>query len=330
MSNSSYELCDVLGDGLSTKIDELSAHELMESYKFLVSMNEIEELFALVSACYADFESNLFTVALEHHVHGENASSEPIELSIGKKKDRIRQTVLSLLTAYRALCDQAPQRLDGITAGNSALDTEFKRQISVAFDASFEFRLFDALRNIMTHKVLPFSNAGITSKFLVADWEDIENSEVVSISVQELPVPKEVWVDSNIRKKTRTEVAALDSDLVDMKAVVRGFVSALFKMRKEFHETTEGQMAQSKAAFESAYDVFRERHGVAARFLELWGGSEGTYSKMCPIKRTFAELVDEQRRYSSGLPNVGMSYPTVEITKRQNTYQGNFGKLWKR
>lgn len=330
MTESTFLLRDVFKPNTECEINLNMANQLRYSHRFLVAMSDVEELFALVSACYADFESNLFAVALEHHLHGLDTSSGPIELSFGKKKDRIRQTVLSLLTAYRALCDQAPQRLDGITAGNLALATEFKRQVSAAFDASFDFRLFDALRNIMTHKVLPFSNTGITSKFLVTDWEDIKNSEQVNISVQELPVPKEVWVDSKTRPETCKEVAALDFDLIDMKAVVRGFMSALFCMRNEFQETTEQQMAQSKGVFESAYNYFRERHGVEAEFLELWDGSEGAHSKLCPVKRTFPELVAEQRRYSSGLPTANMSYPTVEITKRQNTYQGGFGKLWKR
>lgn len=331
MSAKQYILKDIFSDGDEVEIPEGDATSILGAYDFLCSVSGIEDLYSLVEISYSDFEKFIFDTCLTLFVHGDVSSGEPLEMIQGRVRDGANQKLLSLANAYRALCDQSPQRLRSANLQADNIVEGFLTVKSKAFDECFEFRIFDLLRNMITHHSLPVTEIGSLSSVVFLDQTDFKNSPRVSRWTLELAVSKSALLDTRKgRQKTLAEINELPHESLDLKVIVRGFISALFHSRKRFHELLADPLSSSESRFLNAYKKFSDNKEREAKFLELYERIGDREARLCPIKLSFAGLVRKQMAKASGLSSVDEKYPSIEITNRPLVYQGGNDKLWRR
>ena len=331
MKEKRFMLWDLFGEKAEIEIPDSDAFELKAAYDFLIAISSIEDLFSLIAISYSDFEKFVFESSLAAFVDGYHTGDAPFEMAQGRMRDEANQKLLSLTNAYRALIDQAPQRLRSANSFAEGVADGFKRLRSIAFDGSIEFRIFDFLRNMTTHHMLPIRDIGILTSLLFENKADLENSPRVKRHTLEMTVDRTAIIETKKgRRKTKEELGHMVEGSIDLKVIVRGFISALFRFRKEFHGEFEDKLIIACQYFENAYKRFAASTGHEAKFLELYEKRSDTGTKLCPIKRTFPDLVQKQMARSKGLVAVDKAYPSIEIAERQGVYQSQKNDLWRR
>ncbi len=331
MTATRYVLKELFEPYEELEVDKDTANEIRKSYDFLDACSKLEDLFSLVAIGYGEFEKFIFEASLRNHIDGYSSTGEPIELRYGQLKDEANQKLLSLANAYRALCDQSSPRLSKAEALRPNVRKDFKLVLAKAFDDHFEFRLFDFLRNMITHHEMPITSATILSATLAKDDKRFDQSPFINRTTLELLISKSQVVETpKGRKKTKDEVRLIQMANIDAKYIIRGFVAALFKGRSEFHKQIDDAHSTAAENFSVAYDMFMSVYQRDSRFLELHKQSDNSSVRICPVKQTFPELVTVQKNRARRLIQAGHSYPSVEISKQANVYCGENKALWRR
>jgi hypothetical protein len=138
----------VLGRVPEVEIGLVRFESLRKARKSLVDAFALEERWDIVVSNYQELERELLLCATEHAVREVRGYEDMFMLNAP-----LTVRLVNLLTATRLYLDQAPQHL--VSESGESLRNEFEAERRKHYDASFEYRFMEALRNHVQHRGIP-------------------------------------------------------------------------------------------------------------------------------------------------------------------------------
>lgn len=227
-----YRLVDL--SGRAVDIESAAFYEAKGDYAFNQAALATEEKYALVQRNYVQFESTLAEITLNNLIFGIDDWSDFID-SI----QLVNGSLLNLLSSTKAYLDQVPQHLNDIFGKESLEATAFTKLTHNEFDARFEYRIISGLRNHLQHgdfpvKWLEFSSAWSANGGVK---ESCAHKIAALLSVDDL------IRNAFIRAATRAELEATGQSRLDVKPLVRGYMSSIAQLHSNVR-TSFDQKAQ--------------------------------------------------------------------------------------
>lgn len=271
--------------GRAVDIESAAFDEAKSDYAFNQAALATEEKYALIQRNYVHFESTLAGITLNNLVFATHDWSDFID-SI----QLVNGSLLNLLSSTKAYLDQVPQHLNDIFGKESLEATAFTQLTHNEFDARFEYRIISALRNHLQHgdfpvKWLEFSSAWSKNEGVK---ESCAHKIAVLLSVDDL------IRNDFIRAATRAELEATGQSRLDVKPLVRGYISSIAQLHSNVR-TSFDQKAQLSEDRVRAL-IIRAVNGGSTDM--LWGLSAvainetGQFLEKIPV---FPENIDRRK-----------------------------------
>ncbi len=330
LANEAFYLVSMHDQDSRVPLSVSDAEKVLAARSFLVSCSRLEDLFSLIAISYKEFETFVFEAGLAVHIGEFDGLEEGLDEKFLRSTDYANQKLLGLTNSHRALVDQYPQRLRSSYTHSVDLVELFKKFLASAFDNSFEYRIFDLLRNVTIHSQLP-TKPNYSVSTLAETFEDFPNGRVVGRSSLELNISKETLTKAQQgRRKTKDEIDAISENELDLKVVVRGFISALFDCRSSFHSEIQAYQNDQVSCYNDALALFKAQFPSHNQLVILSKTIDGKEADQVYLKEKFPTLVASKQKRYFGLRAALTRYPSIEVSDRKDVYQGNFPKLWKR
>ena len=128
----------------------------------LVAMIGVEQKFDLLLENHAEYERELLGLALDRSLHLAALQWQGSQGDIAV----VARRLANLLSAGRLYIDQVKHDLRSTFGPAHDVTEATKRQFSQEYDARLGYRVMEALRNVMQHRILPVHQLGYSSDVL--------------------------------------------------------------------------------------------------------------------------------------------------------------------
>ena len=269
--------------GTYISITERDYADALKARDVLVCLSSLELKFLVVIILYEDFERRLFEIILAATLHRGLSRSKASDIYI-----KVNQPVMALLTATRTYHDtQIPKDLGKISTLTDPYTENANAIFNRIFDASFDYRLMEGIRNYAQHHQLPISRFTLGSS-------RTEGGAGLSASKDTIdPVfdCKRILESDKVRRKTRDEISSLKIDWVDVKFAVRAYVEGIVAGHNAVRSMLMGDVEKASETYEKFQSRYREEVGAA----EL--------GEICILLRSGGEFHREVQHWShAGFP----------------------------
>lgn len=236
----------------------------------LIVMIGIEQKFELILQNYADYEKELFEIALRQVVFREMSYQAMQEESLA-----VVRRLGNLLSSAKLYVDSTKRDLSELFGKEHDVYTTVKRKCSEEYDGALGYRLMEALRNVLQHR----SIAGVSLRYS-ANAEEANQAHRVrhrvmpSLSASHLK-------EADLKAKVHGEIAGKGS--AETTGHVRQYVDGLARVHYEVRRVMEGERRAWEVVFRSAF----------ARGAESWPDGEMRASDLVALDST--GIVSESR-----------------------------------
>ncbi|MBC3874299.1 hypothetical protein [Undibacterium flavidum] len=296
----------VLKSGTVTDCIEISLTEFIDAKQAYVINQRclaLEEKYSLILQNYADFESQLHSIALSTLLFGVKEWAEymnEIQLVNGK--------LLNLLSSTKAYLDQVPQNLNDIFGDSCSQSELFEKNTNKEFDDFYSYRIMSAVRNHVQHSDFPIQLMQHGNQWKNEERTQCSHHATAYISTRELSENKK------IRSKTREELVARDEDKLDVKPLVREYLSSMARLHREVRQSVNEVAMRSEAIVRQLTSRFAEVNGERVFGLAVVAISdEGRELERVPL---FSENVDRRNyliKHNAVLTNMEKHFISGEI-----------------
>lgn len=208
--------------------------------------------------------------------------------------------------------------------------TEYAKSVfSNEFDNNFQYRLGEALRNHSLHHSLPLSRNVFSRRTL---YEGGRFSEVARtrdrFSINPQISVEDFLSAGKMRSKTRAEVEVLGVKYLDLKYVIRGYVSGLARCHTRLRGETTALVEKSIGNIERlvAHCVLDDQKEALIYIGSCSSkGSEISTIEICPKK---LRRIKNVRGESDAISRLPLSFLSSEVTKRKESYPPSDDDLW--
>lgn len=250
---SGFRIANLLQDGLNEiPIGEVEYNEIRQARAKLDAYTSLEEHFNLIVHNYRDVESYIFEASLDNMLFSgfrpdrfSDMTSRFNRLCIGMLSS-VRLYVDTVVTLCRAVSDE-----DG-------LDDRVRTLLGEKYDASYHFRVMEALRNYAQHRALPTHSTAIRRS-------TDRRTRAKTFSVEFRFVTKYVQRDSKFKARTLSEIEELGGK-VSLNEALREYFVCL----AEFHHDVRRLLRPAIDLADGRCSALRERwlNGRAAGFAD--------------------------------------------------------------
>jgi hypothetical protein len=264
----------------------------------------IEEKYALVLQNYVEFESVLHGLALRNLVLKVREWSDYVD-----GIQLVNGSLLNLLSSTKAYLDQIPQHLNIVFGDSSAQAAAFARLTNDEFDAHFAYRVVSALRNHLQHGDFPVKWLEFAGRWTMdgAIKDSCMHQIAAHLSTDDL------ISNGKIRGATRAELQALGEPRLDVKPLVRAYLSSMARLhlsvRKSVEEETQANEDKVRGLIAKAKD---EASALQGGLAAVAVGEAKQVLERIPV---FAENIDRRKhlqKRSSVLTNMEKHFLTGE------------------
>ena len=293
-------------------INEDRYNIIKSSWNTILTLVNIEESWENVLNNFVELESDLIRCALNSMVFSHEGYEEFQDNRLG-----FARRLLNLLRTTRCYLDHVPHNLSELKQKN--LVYAFKNLTSVEYDAVFEYRFMEALRNYSQHRGLPIHGTSYHSSW-VGDMDDngdfTKKSKIRYMVTASINVNKLIK-DESFKQKVAEELQGLGSDL-DVTTCIRRYVEALGRVHM-------GLRSQLKELIENAVAVLRQaiqdysggdRDLVIGLYAEKLSEA-GELLESVPIIDALIDRLERLTRRNRGVVNLSRRYITTEIIQPQ-------------
>lgn len=308
--------------GTEFEVDKEMFHGVVEAKRQIALLFKFEDSYKLLSDSVYEFELHLLDLGLRYQLG--RANTEGYERFFDEARQTINLKLISLLTSGRIFIEQATSLFNKMGRTEDA-----KSVFSNEFDKNFQYRLGEALRNHSLHHSLPLSRNVFSRKKLYEDGrfaEDSRTRDRFSINPQ---ISVEDFLSAGkMRSKTKAEVEALSVKYLDLKYVIRGYVSGLARCHARLRGETAAAIEESINSIEGlvAHCVLDNKK-EAYFYIGSCGSKEREVStiEICPKK---LRRIKDVRSESDAISRLPLSFLSSEVTKRKDSYPPSDSELW--
>lgn len=307
---------------------EISKEEFVETetiVRAISALRQIHSLYSIAARSFVELEKHVNDFALGYWVGDFDISEHDTLFDVFF--DECSLKVINLLNAHSAYLDQTPQRLKLVELLSPSIVDEFLRVCSEHYDANPDYRLFSCLRNFSQHNKLPVHGVSFGSKRELQDSTKRQDSlfrDQVTINPY---FSSAELLNTKLKQKDRQLIEQLECSKIDIKGVVRSFVSSFGEVQAWLIEATEGLVKAAATDFESFYAKLSEVKGEEAKFVALVEDTRSETTVLHIRRNSVQRLVSERNRWGT-MKRVFSGSVGGRLVKEKDTYSGSRAKVW--
>ncbi len=232
---------------------------LKDARDYLSDLLKFEQAYAVLLINYKSLERAGQEVVLHNMT-----SSEFSYASIFQHELNINAKIINLLSSARLYLDTAPKLLSRKQAHQEESQLFIKEFYSEEYDASFEYRFAEALRNYVQHNGMPIHTFSQNSKWLQDERKELE------FSVDFITKKTLLQEDG----KFKTSVLRDMPDSVSLKHTFREYISRLSVAHCNARNSREYLAAAARKLISTQIDEYKALSGTNGTGLCCFKGDE--------------------------------------------------------
>lgn len=260
----------------------------------------IEEKYEILCQNYLELEKEVMSCATDYMVEGW-----PSYDSVGHKRLLLNRRVANLLTTARLYVDHAIQNAKKCLPDNSPDRHLLKQLFSAEYDAKFEYRFMEALRNYVQH-----SGLAIHHFVLPGAWVETKEGRMREQGVRIFAGKEYLEGEDGFKKFVYKEMP----ERVDLMLSARSYMESLSAVHMKIRKMVDDHVSSSRSLIKKAIDEYKEANPEASVGIVVCAreGDEAPYDYLEKVSL----LLDwDDVRISlvaknSQLKNLSKSYPT--------------------
>lgn len=255
----------------------------------------IEEKYEIIISNFLELEREATNASISEMVRNHIEYKDFFDVSLA-----LNIRLINLLTSVRLYTDQLSSHICACIPQKDNTKTEIKDLFSTEYDASFEYRFMEALRNHVQHSGIPVHRISTGAK-----WTELD-SGLLEYSLFFGAQKKELLMDDGFKKQVLNEMP----DEVNLRAATRIYIEAISRIHKQAREKIEEIVDTSRLYLDRAiqdYMVIHQKESTGLYAYE-YQGTEKTdevlvLTKWDDVRRELVKrnnvLVNLKKRYVS-------------------------------
>lgn len=248
---------------------------LVDARQKLVAGFPIEESFDLLIGNYLELEQTSISLAVSDMVRYRASYQEFFEI----RADLNRRAV-NLLTTARMYVDQIQQRVSD--CGHEKMP--IKAALSERYDANFEYRFMEALRNHVQHNGSAVHSVSLGGKWIPKGRRDRQEYAVMAYTLRQ-----HLAQDKTFKPRVLLECP----EQVDFLKASRIYVESLGMVHKLVRQTVEPTMKAAQIAIKNAIDRYKKHTKHHSVGLTAYFSVKGQIERQVPV---FIEWEDVRKK----------------------------------
>lgn len=214
----------------------------------------IEEKYELLISNYLDFEKECLNITADHMVRESISYANFFDINI-----TLNRRMVNLLTSAKLYKDQIYQHIKACIPLDDSIQSQVKSLFSAEYDAFFEYRFMEALRNYVQHRGLAVHSTSIGSS-----WTSSKKDGMNEYRTTPFTHKTEVTTD----KAFKVQVANEMPDKVGLIYATRTYIESINKVhcyiRDYISQTANDSRNLIGSMINSYEDRYTESFGVNA------------------------------------------------------------------
>jgi len=213
-------------------IDKEKFDELKNARSCLSGALAIEEKYELLLSNYVDLEKECLGVSTDYMVRNTADYSGFFDIRLA-----FNRRIVNLLTSTKLYIDQIQQHVRACVCNENDIEKKVKSFFSTEYDANFEYRFMEALRNYVQHRGLAVHSTSMGGK-LMHD----EEREGLEFKTSLFTHKEEVESDKAFKKQVSNEMP----DKVNLMYAARVYVGSISKAHCEIRSMLKSESEKSR------------------------------------------------------------------------------------
>lgn len=248
-----------------------------------------EENYDLLVGNYLEFEKSALSLTAVSMVRQFNEYHEMFEL-----RAELNRRAVNFLSSARLYVDQLLQRV-GQCGGNKE---EVKGRLSAEYDAFFEYRFMEALRNHVQH-----SGSAVHSLSIGGQWVPPRESTRREFLIQAFAHKRFLALDSTFKKPILQECP----DKVDLLHATRRYLESLSSVHEFARGCIEKSINEARASFEASIKRYTEFSNAPSVGLTAYASSTHDPSNEVAVFLDWDDVRIKLSKRNSNLRNLSKS-----------------------
>ena len=267
---------------------------LVDARQKLVAGFPIEENFDLLIGNYLELEQTALSLAASDMVRYRASYQEFFEV-----RAELNRRAVNLLTTARLYIDQIQQRVSD--CGHDK--TPIKAALSERYDANFEYRFMEALRNHVQH-----NGSAVHSLALGGKWLPKGKRERQEYTATPYTLRKHLTQDKTFKPPVLLECP----EQVDFLRASRIYVESLGMVHKLVRQTVAPTMKAARTAVESAISRYKKHTKTHSVGLTAYLSFKGHIEVQVPVFIEWEDVREKLEKRNGTLVNLSRRFVSSE------------------
>ena len=291
-------------------ITEDECNALQEARTRALLLSSFEDKFMLVLENFEELEQEIIHLPLHQMIYSDYATPLFID-----NLRLLNRRFANLMTTCRLYKDQTAHDVSTIFGKESQQFADYERLHSQYYDQELGYRTMEAVRNFLQHRSLVLSGTSHEAK-------RIQEEGLVAHTGKVNLKPQSLREEGGFKQKILSELDSIaDKDgNVDIRPLVRGYISALGKIHLELRKMFEGDAAKYDAlildAIQRINQLSGEEHDSA--YIATYNDRGNVSSHFVLLK----DFVERRRRIVNRTQHI-THYATNYVSSRYNVPQNS-------
>jgi hypothetical protein len=213
------------------EIDQPKFDELRQAQKCLSGALAIEEKYELLLSNYLDLEKECLNLTADYMVRSDRGYSGFFDLRLA-----FNRRIVNLLTSTKLYVDQIQNNVKACIPDNQNIATKVKSLLSAEYDACFEYRFMEALRNHVQHCGLAVHSTSVDQKLIPLEG-DFESEYKTRIFTHKLEINN---------NKFKTQVFNEMPEKVELMYATRVYIESISKVHYDVRQLLTQKSEESR------------------------------------------------------------------------------------
>ena len=234
----------ILAPTVALKIDESEFEKLKCSIEILLSAKAIEEKYDLLISNFLELEKEILSQLAEHMIISQFSYQDMYNL-----RSVLNRRIANLLTSTKLYYDQIKKHVRTCMKGEEQLAEDAINYFSDEYDAHFEYRFMEALRNHVQHYGLAVHSLSLPSKWV---GENKNNQLIYQLKIN---ATKDVLSQNkDFKKKIFSEMP----EKVELIKAIRIYIGCFSNVHKRIRDLINLNVSLSRADIENIIHRYEE------------------------------------------------------------------------
>lgn len=252
------------------EVDQQKFDELRHAQKSLSVALAIEENYELLLSNYLDLEKECLNVAADYMVRTSTDYTDLFDIRLA-----FNRRIVNLLTSTRLYIDQIQKHIGACIPNDENILEKVKSLFSVEYDACFEYRFMEALRNHVQH-------CGLAVCSILVERKRTPFVEDREWEFKTHTFTKKLNFDNN--KKFKKEVLNEMPEEVDLMYAARVYVESISKIHCDIRELLAHKFGDSRRLISMQIEDYKKISN---------GDSTGLYAVCSILKEPINEVSEK-------------------------------------